>query len=107
MERNLLQQLMFWKNKPNRKPLIIRGARQVGKTWLMKEFGKREYAQTAYVNFESSKSSIRLFLSLNHYKTVLLKSPQKHPIMCNIKLFEEMRKTDVDTNETPITGLTV
>lgn len=62
MERNLLQQLMIWKNKPNRKPLIIRGARQVGKTWLMKEFGKREYAQTAYVNFESSKLLKSLFV---------------------------------------------
>lgn len=62
MERNLLQQLMVWKNKPNRKPLIIRGARQVGKTWLMKEFGKREYTQTAYVNFESSKLLKNLFV---------------------------------------------
>lgn len=62
MERNLLQQLMVWKNKPNRKPLIIRGARQVGKTWLMKEFGKREYTQTAYVNFESSKVLKSLFV---------------------------------------------
>lgn len=62
MERNLLQQLMVWKNKPNRKPLIIRGARQVGKTWLMKEYGKKEYAQTAYVNFESSKLLKSLFV---------------------------------------------
>lgn len=62
MERNLLQQLTVWKNKPNRKPLIIRGARQVGKTWLMKEFGKREYTQTAYVNFESSKLLKNLFV---------------------------------------------
>lgn len=50
-----MQVLITWKNKQQRKPLIIRGARQVGKTWLMKEFGKNEYAQTAYINFESSK----------------------------------------------------
>jgi len=50
-----MQVLIAWKNKQQRKPLIIRGARQVGKTWLMKEFGKNEYAQTAYINFESSK----------------------------------------------------
>jgi len=62
MERNLFQQLIAWKNKSGRKPLIIRGARQVGKTWLMKEFGKREYAQTAYVNFESSKLLKNLFV---------------------------------------------
>ena len=50
-----MQVLIAWKNKQQRKPLIIRGARQVGKTWLMKEFGKNEYDQTAYINFESSK----------------------------------------------------
>jgi len=62
MERIAIQKLKIWKNKPNRKPLIIRGARQVGKTWLMKEFGKNEYAQTAYVNFEDSKALQSLFL---------------------------------------------
>lgn len=56
-----MQDLISWKNKSGRKPLIIRGARQVGKTWLMKEFGKNEYAQTAYVNFESSKLLKTLF----------------------------------------------
>ncbi len=48
-----MQELISWKNRSNRKPLIIRGARQVGKTWLMKEFGKNEYEQVAYINFES------------------------------------------------------
>jgi predicted AAA+ superfamily ATPase len=62
MERNAMQELISWKNKPGRKPLIIRGARQVGKTWLMKEFGKNEYAQTVYVNFESSKLLRALFV---------------------------------------------
>ncbi|NLU37761.1 MAG: ATP-binding protein [Bacteroidales bacterium] len=62
MERNAIQQLIAWKNKPGRKPLIIKGARQVGKTWLMKEFGKREYEQTAYINFESSKLLKNLFV---------------------------------------------
>ena len=57
-----MQALVSWKNKQGRKPLIIRGARQVGKTWLMKEFGKNEYAQTAYVNFESSKLLKALFV---------------------------------------------
>jgi len=61
MERLAMQELTAWKNKPGRKPLIIRGARQVGKTWLIKEFGKNEYAQTAYVNFESSKHLKALF----------------------------------------------
>lgn len=41
MERLFMKKLEHWKNKKKRKPLIIRGARQVGKTWIMKEFGKR------------------------------------------------------------------
>ena len=62
MERTAMQDLKHWKNNAERKPLLIRGARQVGKTWLMKEFGKNEYSQTAYINFESSKSLKTLFL---------------------------------------------
>jgi uncharacterized protein len=61
MKRTAMNQLISWKNKPTRKPMIIRGARQVGKTWLMKEFGKNEYEQTVYINFESSKRLIALF----------------------------------------------
>jgi len=62
MERIAMKELISWKNKPGRKPLIIRGTRQVGKTWLMKEFGKNEYSQTVYVNFESSKLLKTLFV---------------------------------------------
>ncbi|HAZ03019.1 MAG: ATPase [Bacteroidetes bacterium GWF2_42_66] len=62
MERIAMKELISWKNRPGRKPLIIRGARQVGKTWLMKEFGKKEYRQTVYVNFESSKLLETLFI---------------------------------------------
>jgi predicted AAA+ superfamily ATPase len=62
MERIAMKELVTWKNKAGRKPLIIRGARQVGKTWLMKEFGKNEYTQTVYVNFESSKLLKTLFI---------------------------------------------
>ena len=62
MERTAMQELISWKNRSGRKPLIIRGARQVGKTWLMKEFGKNEYTQTVYVNFENSKLLKTLFV---------------------------------------------
>lgn len=54
---------MHWKQKPVRKPLIIQGARQVGKTWLMREFGKKEFATTAYFNFETSKTLHAIFKS--------------------------------------------
>ena len=61
MERFALASLSKWKKSKNRKPMIIQGARQVGKTWLMKEFGRREYEQVAYINFESSDSLKAIF----------------------------------------------
>lgn len=54
MYRKEFSALQEWKASSNRKPLIIKGARQVGKTWLIKEFGKMAYEQVAYINFESS-----------------------------------------------------
>ncbi|HDS07534.1 MAG TPA: ATP-binding protein [Bacteroides sp.] len=61
MERYAMRELEKWKSNPDRKPLIIRGSRQVGKTWLMKEFAARQYQHTAYINFESSKPLRNLF----------------------------------------------
>ena len=52
MYRYAIEKLYKWKEDKYRKPLIIEGARQVGKTWLMKEFGRQCYAKTAYVNFD-------------------------------------------------------
>ena len=63
MDRFAYQKLLDWKNKSNRLPLIIQGARQVGKTWLMKEFGRIEYKHTAYFNFESSIELQNIFKS--------------------------------------------
>lgn len=63
MKRKELENLITWKSSNNRKPLIIQGARQVGKTWLMKEFGARHYKQYAYVNFESNAALKNLFAS--------------------------------------------
>lgn len=54
--------MIVWKNAKARKPLIIQGARQVGKTWLMKEFGKQEFKQVVYLNFESSSRLKDLFI---------------------------------------------
>ena len=55
MERLLFHQLAKWKDKKKRKPLIIQGARQVGKTWIMKEFGKRYFENVVYINFENNE----------------------------------------------------
>jgi len=52
MDRLLLEDLKRWKNKADRKPLILRGARQVGKTWLLKEFGSKCFEDVCYINFE-------------------------------------------------------
>ncbi len=67
-----MSDLIAWKNTVSPKPLIIRGARQVGKTWLMKEFGKTEYAQTAYVNFEKSKHLKGLFTDDFDVKRIII-----------------------------------
>ena len=61
MYRDKMNELKKWKNSPNRKPLIIRGARQVGKTWLMKEFGKQYYKKCAYINFDDNSRMDKLF----------------------------------------------
>jgi len=61
MHRRALEHLQSWKERPDRKPLIIRGARQVGKTWLMKEFARTSYRNAAYVNFEDAPQLQSLF----------------------------------------------
>lgn len=62
MERIQINQLIEWKNRKNRKPLILRGARQVGKTWLMKEFARQCYADFIYLNFEDDEPMKSLFV---------------------------------------------
>lgn len=61
MKRIALSKLQNWKNSLGRKPLIIRGARQTGKTWLMKEFGKTSFNETIYINFENEPALKNLF----------------------------------------------
>jgi len=61
MYRTAIEQLREWKANERRKPLIIRGARQVGKTWLMKEFGDSSYEKVVYVNFDNNEQMRNLF----------------------------------------------
>ena len=61
MKRLLLNALTEWKNKTNRKPLILKGVRQCGKTYLLKEFGQQHYSDIAYFNFEETESLKSLF----------------------------------------------
>lgn len=61
MYRYAINDLIAWKNSPNHMPLIIKGARQVGKTWLMQEFGKTQYEKIAYISFDSNPRLDTLF----------------------------------------------
>ena len=61
MYREKIEELKKWKESKRRKPLIIRGARQVGKTWLMKEFGSKYYEKCAYINFDDNETIERIF----------------------------------------------
>lgn len=61
MKRNAIQDMVKWKNDEERKPLILRGARQVGKTWLMKEFGRNHYRNMVYFNFDEDDDLKSIF----------------------------------------------
>ncbi len=61
MKRKLYKALIDWKNDPDRKPLVLEGARQVGKTWLLREFGKNEYQNLVYVNFHDDPEAQEIF----------------------------------------------
>lgn len=61
MKRKLLNNLIEWKNDKNHKPLVLEGARQVGKTWLMKEFGRTQYQKVAYINFDRNEKMCKVF----------------------------------------------
>lgn len=63
MYRNAIESLKKWKAKENKKPLIIRGARQVGKTWLMKEFGKKYFDKLVYISFDNNRRMKDLFFA--------------------------------------------
>lgn len=102
IERTAIEALRKWRNKPSRKPLILQGARQVGKTWLLKEFGKTEFESVAVFNFDESPELKQFFentkdtkrilqnLSLVHGKTI---QPQKTLI-----IFDEIQECNAALN---------
>ena len=61
MYRKILDELTAWKSSPRRKPLVLKGARQVGKTWLMNEFANREYEDSIYISFDKDADAVRIF----------------------------------------------
>ncbi len=72
MKRNAFNDLIEWKNSKNRKPLIIQGARQVGKTWLMQAFGKAHYIYTAYVSFNDNADAKTIFEATYNIDNIIL-----------------------------------
>lgn len=71
MERLAMKQLLEWKKSPYRKPLIVKGVRQVGKTWLLKEFGRQYYENTAYFNFDENEEYGQFFETTMDVKRIL------------------------------------
>ena len=61
MYREAIKQLELWKREANRKPMVLRGARQVGKTWIIKEFGKQYYEKCAYISMDENKRMEEVF----------------------------------------------
>ncbi len=85
MKRNLMNDLIQWKSDENRKPLILRGARQTGKTWLMKEFGKQNYETYVYFNFDEEEELKSIFqINKNPNRIIELLS-----LLSNIKILPE------------------
>lgn len=72
MYRYAIEDLYKWKESKYRKPLIIEGARQVGKTWLMKEFGKQAYENTVYINFDANNQMSELFSADLNIERIML-----------------------------------
>lgn len=96
MYRMAMEQLQKWKTKKRRKPLIIRGARQVGKTWLMKEFGASEYKSAVYINFDNNERMKALFegsLEVERLITGLeLYAGHKIDSECTLLIFDEVQE---------------
>lgn len=75
MKRNAMQDLVQWKNDEERKPMVLKGARQVGKTWIMKEFGRRYYESYVYFNFDEEEELKSIFeTNKNPYRIIELLS---------------------------------
>ena len=75
LKRNAIEDLIKWKSSEERKPMVLKGARQVGKTWLMKEFGKNYYSSYVYFNFDEEDELKSIFeVNKNPYRIIELLS---------------------------------
>ena len=95
MERSILKKLIEWKASPYRKPLILKGVRQVGKTWILKEFGRQCYENTAYFNFDENEEYKQFFETTKDVRRILqnlmLASGQKILPEKTLIIFDEVQ----------------
>ncbi len=98
MNRIQYKKLLEWKNDTLRKPLIIQGARQVGKTWLMKAFGKEQFEQVVYLNFESSSRLKNLFVADFNIDRIMaiiaIETGQKIDAPNTLLIFDEIQEAE-------------
>ena len=96
LERDILTRLVDWKDKASRKPLILQGVRQVGKTWLLKHFGSVNFDDTAYFNFEKQKELAQFFSSTKDPERIIdnLALVQGRPIIPQktLIIFDEIQE---------------
>ena len=101
MQRKIYQQLLDWKSDKNKKPLIIEGARQIGKTYIVNMFAKKEYKNSIYINFELDESWSSIFDNLNPDDILnQIKSISKIDIIPNetLIIFDEIQKSEKAIN---------
>jgi len=95
VERLILDDLLKWKNSKFRKPLILEGVRQVGKTWILKEFGKHHYDNVAYFNFDEYSEYKQFFETTKDIERILqnlmLASNQKITKEKTLIIFDEVQ----------------
>ena len=95
MERFILEKMLKWKNSKYRKPLILKGVRQVGKTWVLKEFGRRYYENTAYFNFDENEEYKQFFETTKDVtrivQNLILASGQKIVPEKTLIIFDEVQ----------------
>lgn len=95
MKRLIINKLSDWKNSPYRKPLILKGIRQVGKTWILKEFGRLHYENTAYFNFDENEEYRQFFETTKDVNRILqnlmMVSGQKIEAENTLIIFDEVQ----------------
>ncbi|MBP3475140.1 MAG: ATP-binding protein [Lachnospiraceae bacterium] len=95
MERFIINDLLKWKNSKHRKPLILKGVRQVGKTWVLKEFGRQYYENTAYFNFDENEEYRQFFETTKDpdriLQNLMLASRQKIVPEKTLIIFDEVQ----------------